>query len=79
MKTTGAVVLWLTSHHPGGCCTLVVVEESLHDCKVLWLYTIKRYINASFIHSFIYSFIIRVGAKLCKAVALQELSLTPLP
>ncbi len=75
MKTTGAVVLWLPSHHPGGCCTLVVVEESLHDCKALWVYTIKHYINSSFIHSFI----IRVRAKLCKAVALQELSLTPLP
>ncbi len=24
---TGAVVLWQPSHHPGGCCTLVVVEE----------------------------------------------------
>ncbi|KAI2650865.1 Stonustoxin subunit alpha [Labeo rohita] len=26
-ERTGAVVLWLPSHHPSGCCTLVVVEE----------------------------------------------------
>ncbi len=24
---TGAVVLWQPSHHPSGCCTLVVVKE----------------------------------------------------
>ncbi len=27
-ERTGAVVLWQPSHHPSGCCTLVVVEES---------------------------------------------------
>ncbi len=27
MICTGTVVLWLPSHHPSGCCTLVVVEE----------------------------------------------------
>ncbi len=55
---TGAVVLWQPLHHPSGCCTLVVVEERpphRHDCKRLCvqLYTIKGYINASFIHSFL--------------------------
>ncbi len=60
-ERTGAVVLWQPSHHPSGCCTLVVVEEKLNppppptplDCKALWVYnyTIKRYINASFIHN----------------------------
>ncbi len=27
--------IWLPSHHPGGSCTLVMVEEIL--CKVLWV------------------------------------------
>ncbi len=26
-ELTGSVVLWLPSHHPSGCYTLVVVEE----------------------------------------------------
>ncbi len=31
-------VLWLPSHHPGGCCTLVVDEEIPPLlCKVLWV------------------------------------------
>ncbi len=30
--------LWLPSHHPGGCCTLMVVEEITPLlCKVLWV------------------------------------------
>ncbi len=38
------VVLWQPSHHPSGCCTLVMVEERLpphthtHYCKALWVY-----------------------------------------
>ncbi len=41
METTSCVVLWQPSHHPSGCCTLVVVEERPlpHDCKVLWVYS----------------------------------------
>ncbi len=32
-------ILWLPSHHPSGCCTLVVVEERPpHECKALWVY-----------------------------------------
>ncbi len=30
-ERTGAVVLWQPSHHPSGCCTLVVVEERHPD------------------------------------------------
>ncbi len=38
-ERTGAVVLWLPSHHPSGCCTLVVVErDPPHDCKALGVY-----------------------------------------
>ena len=33
-ERTGAVVLWLPSHHPSGCCTLVVVEERSPDMIV---------------------------------------------
>ncbi len=51
------LVLWLPSHHPSGCCTLVVVEKRpSHDCKSalgVQQYTIKRYISVSFIHSFL--------------------------
>ncbi len=37
------VVLWQPSHHPSGCCTLVVVEERPpHYCKVLWVYNNKQ-------------------------------------
>ncbi len=56
-ERTGAVVLWLPSHHPSGCCTLVVVEErpphmivkhfgctAIHNKKALY---------KCFIHSFI--------------------------
>ncbi len=51
------VVLWQPSHHPNGCCTLVVVEERspptwLQSALGVQQYTIKHYINAPFIHSF---------------------------
>ncbi len=29
--------LWLLSHHPSGCCTLVVFEEIPLPCKALWV------------------------------------------
>ncbi len=52
-ERTGAVVLWQPSHHPSGCCTLVVVEERPPHMivKRIGCTTIhkKRYINASFI------------------------------
>ncbi len=42
-ERTGAVVLLQPSHHPSGCCTLVVVEERPPlDCKVLWVYINSR-------------------------------------
>lgn len=31
---TVVVVLWLPSHYPSGCCTLVVIEEKLPDMIV---------------------------------------------
>ncbi len=46
--------IWLSSHHPGGCCTLVVVEEmppsvkrfeclkALYKCKELILFIIPK-------------------------------------
>ncbi len=34
-ERTGAVVLWLPSHHPSGCYTLVVVEEQSSDMIVM--------------------------------------------
>ncbi len=40
--------LWLPSHHPGGCCTLVVDEETPpSQCRALWVLrqAEKRYIN----------------------------------
>jgi len=30
----GSIVLWLPSHHPGGCRTLLVVEGRPHDMIV---------------------------------------------
>ncbi len=37
--------LWLPSHHPGGCCTLVVDDEiSQLLCKVLWIIIIIKII-----------------------------------
>ncbi len=52
-ERTGAVVPWQPSHHPSGCCTLVVVEErpptwlqNRFGCTTIHK---KRYINASFI------------------------------
>ncbi len=35
--------LWLPSHHPGGCCTLVVVEEIPHFYVKRSEYSEKRY------------------------------------
>ncbi len=56
-ERTGAVVLWQPSHHPSGCCTLVVVEERPPHMTVkrFGCTTIhkKRYINASFIQDYI--------------------------
>ncbi len=56
-ERTGAVVLWLPSHHPSRCCTLVVVEKrpphmivKRFGCTAI--HNKKRYINASFIHSY---------------------------
>ncbi len=56
-ERTGAVVLWQPSHHPSGCCTLVVVEErpphiivKRFGCTTIHK---KHYKNASFNHSFI--------------------------
>ncbi len=40
--------LWLPSHHPGGCCTLVVDEEiPPSHCKKRFECLEKRYINAT--------------------------------
>ncbi len=34
----GVLALWMPSHHPGGCCTLVVDEEIAPLlCKALWV------------------------------------------
>ncbi len=37
--------IWLPSHHPGGCCTLVVVEEIPPDDVERFEYPEMRYIN----------------------------------
>ncbi len=37
--------IWLPSHHPGGCCTLVVVEEISPDDVERFEYPEMRYIN----------------------------------
>ncbi len=60
-ERTGAVVLWQPSHHPSGCCTLVMVEErpphmivKRFGCTTIHK---KRYKNASFNHSFIHTLV----------------------
>ncbi len=42
---TGAI--WLPSHHPGGCCTSVVVEEIPPFYVKRFEYPEKRYINVT--------------------------------
>ncbi len=39
--------LWLPSHHPGGCCTLVVVKEIPQFYVMCFEYQEKRYINVT--------------------------------
>ncbi len=39
--------IWLPSHHPGGCCTLVVVEEIPPFYVKCFEYPEKRYINST--------------------------------
>ncbi len=38
---------WLPSHHPGGCCTLVVDEEISPYCVKRFECLEKRYINVT--------------------------------
>ncbi len=40
-------VIWLPSHHPGGCCTPVVVEEIPPFYVKLFEYPEKCYINVT--------------------------------
>ncbi len=39
--------LWLPSHHPGGCCTLVVVEDIPPFYVKCFEYPEKHYINVT--------------------------------
>ncbi len=39
--------IWLLSHHPGACCTLVVVEEIPPFYVKRFEYPEKRYINVT--------------------------------
>ncbi len=41
-ERTGAVVLWQPSHHPSGCCTLVVVEKGTPTSALLKVWTPVR-------------------------------------
>ncbi len=50
--------LWLLLHHPGGCCTLVVVEE-IPSYNVKWSECLeKRYINVMNYYYYYDSFIV---------------------
>ncbi len=60
--------LWLPSHHPGGCCTLVVDEKTPpSQCRALWVLrkAEKRYINViNYYYYYYYFFFFRNKLKI---------------
>ncbi len=56
-ECTGAVVLWQPSHHPRGCCTLVVVEERPPPHMIVKRFGCIAIHNNALYNCFIHSFI----------------------